>query len=877
MDTRKVTAPPRPQGGERSGQRPPKPPRELDDEGGALVEAIADAVREPLVLLDSGLKVVSSNAAFQEAFGLESSAVRGRALGDLRHPLFALEGLHDALARALRPGSSRETAELEAEEPSVARRFWRASVRQIRSRSAEPPLILLVLADITDERRVVRRQLQMIIDASSIAILAVDSRSRICVANKAVELLFGYTGEELIGREVEMLAPAPVRGRHALLSASYLAHPAPRATETGLDIKGQTKNGEEIPLDISLNPLSTAEGVLVLAAIHDLRPQKQIQEKLSEAKAEADRANRAKSRFLAAASHDLRQPLQAIGLHLGVLGKRIADPEAQAILGRLDETVADMAELLDTLLDVKQIESGGIEPSITDFPVAGLLARCAEEFYDLAAATGVKLRVAPSSLRVRSDRHLLERMVRNLLSNAVKYTERGKIVVGCRRRGDRLRIEVWDTGIGIPPDHLSAVFEEFYRIDRTDGGKFGLGLGLSIVQRFAQLLGYTVEVRSRLGKGTMFAIVAPLAPGEIALSKLALQNDEADAARPMIFIVEDDPGQLKTLRALMELEGYRVATARRGDEAVAAVRGPSAIRPDVLVCDQNLPGGMNGLEIVRSMRRERGAQIPALIVTGDKSADVRRELESSGLDYLVKPVKAEKLLSAVEALARIRQPGWSSAKKPVKAFATHASEPIDADVGVVDDDPDVREATRMMLEAAGRRVATYSSAEALLADPRRNRLRCLVVDLGLPGMDGLALQSRLRSERIDAPIVFVTGHSELPTAVEAMRAGAADFLQKPVNAAELAASVAHALESGIESANLRTEQEDVDARIAGLTERERQVMKLMLMGEATKNVAADLGISIRTAEHHRQNVMRKMGAKSLAMLARMVGRRADAL
>jgi two-component system CheB/CheR fusion protein len=822
------------------------------------------------------LKIVSSNASFHEAFDLKSSAIRGRRLDDIANPLFAQESLFEALSRARQPGARGETVELEAQQPNHARRFWRASAGPIRCALAERPSILLAFQDTTDERRVARRQLQMIIDASPTPILAVDGEGRMRLANKAVEPLFGYAVEELIGREVEMLAPAALRSRHALLSARYLAHPVPRSTESGLDIMGEAKDGKEIPLDFSLNPLTTTEGLFVLTAIHDLRPQKQIQAKLSEAKAEADRANRAKSRFLAAASHDLRQPLQTIGLLLGVLRKRTADSEAKTVLRRLDETVAGMAELLDSLLDVKQIESGGIQPSITDFPVAALLAHCAEEFDELAAAKGLKLRIAPSSLTIRSDRHLLERIVNNLLSNAVKYTDRGGILLGCRRRGDTLRIEVWDTGIGIPEDHLSAVFEEFHRVDRNDASTYGLGLGLSIVERFAQILGHTVEVRSRLGEGTMFAVVAPLAARQAAPPPDG-RGHGSGAPPPTILLVEDDPMQLQTLHALMELEGYRVATARKGDEALAAIRGPAAIRPDALVCDQNLPGEMKGLEVVRRLRRELGAQVPALIVTGDKSADVRRALKSSGLDCLVKPVKAEKLLAAVEALVKIAIPDWGAAGKPARALTSPSPENVDAEVGVVDDDPDVREALRMVLEAAGRRVAAYSSAEALLADPGRTRLRCVVADLGLPGIDGLALQSRLRSERTDARIVFVTGHSELPTAVKAMRAGAVDFLLKPVNAADLVASVANALESGIESANLRVEQADVEARIAALTEREQQVMKLMLTGEATKNVAADLGISIRTAEHHRQSVMRKMAAKSLAMLVRMVAGRAQAL
>lgn len=620
-----------------------------------------------------------------------------------------------------------------------------------------------------------------------------------------------------------------------------------------------------------------AEANRRLAAIDDGSPHKPIETSLLEAKAEAERANRAKSHFLAAASHDLRQPLQAIGLLLGVLGKRSVDPETRTIVARLDDTIADMATLLDTLLDINQIESGSVEPEITDFSIAAVLARLEDRHGQEASARGLTLRVVPSSMTVRSDLHLLERMIGNLLTNALKYTDRGKVLLGCRRQGDRLRIEVWDTGVGIVEAQQQAIFDEFYRVDRTDSGKFGLGLGLYIVRRFAALLGHTVEVRSRPGKGTMFAVIVAAAEPASALAMRQRRREAGRLGGPTIILVEDHPGQLQTLQALFELEGYRVVPARTGAAALARIHGPEAVFPDILVCDYNLPGGMGGLEIVRRMRAALGTQVPALIVTGDKSPSARNALDASGLTYLNKPTKAGDLVGAVERLVRTGKPQWVTERKPMRP-AAHAPAPAptaDADIGVIDDEPDIREGLRLILEAAGHRVATYPSSEAFLDDTQPHRFRCLVVDLTLPGLDGLGLQARLKAEQRDVPIVFVTGRGNLPIAVAAMRAGAADFLRKPVRADELLASVTRALASVEQSASLREEQEDIDGRLGLLTERERQVLKRMLMGAPTKIIGADLGISIRTAEHHRQSVMRKMAAKSLAMLVRMVGSRAD--
>jgi len=281
-----------------------------------------------------------------------------------------------------------------------------------------------------------------------------------------------------------------------------------------------------------------------------------------------------------------------------------------------------MAELLDSFLDMNQIDCGEIKPEISKLSVATVLARVRDEFPPIASAKGQKLRVVPSQVTIRSDRRLLARMVGNLLSNAIKYNDDGKVLLGCRRRGGTLRIEVWDTGIGIPADSIDAVFDEFYRVDRPDSSKFGLGLGLYIVRRLALLLGNTIEVRSTPGKGTMFAIiVSSFEPPPV----LEAAGVEADTLRPTILLLEDDPAQLETLRGLLELEGYRVTAVRRGGEALASIRGPAAVLPDAVVADYNLPQAMTGLQVIRQMRSELGVPIPALIVTGDKSAAALRD------------------------------------------------------------------------------------------------------------------------------------------------------------------------------------------------------------------------------------------------------------
>ncbi len=600
-----------------------------------------------------------------------------------------------------------------------------------------------------------------------------------------------------------------------------------------------------------------------------------LQAALLESKQQAERANQVKSRCLAAATHDLRQPLQAIAMLLGVLGKRMTEPQARMLVGRLDQIIADMASLLDTLHDVNQIESGAVSPEISEFPLASKLTRTADEFAPLAAAKGLMLRVVASSSVIRSDRRLFGRILANLLSNAVKYTDRGKILLGCRRRGDQLRIEVWDTGVGIDESQLKALFAPSCRVNGEDASRFGFGMGLFIVERFAALLGHKIEVSSRQGEGTCVAVIVSAVGSKGAAATKSGAGKPFGAPRPTALVIEDDQNQLRSMEALLELEGYRVATARGVGGAMAAIRGPEGLRPNFIISDFHLPGGMNGIEIIQWARSELNAPTPALIVTADKSTATRAIIEAAGLMAIVKPTKASDLLAAVEAMVKSATPGWIA--EPQAMTAPTARVPIagDADIGVIDDEPAVREAFRTALEAEGYRTGVYPSAEAFFADARRHRLRCLIVDISLPGMDGIALQQKLKSDSLDLPIVFVTGARNLPMAVSAMRAGAADFLQKPVSAAALLASVARAMRGDAQSPGDREAREVLDARLGALTQRERQVLKRILDGEPNKNIAADLGISIRTVEHHRENVMRKMAAKSVAALVRAVGSRAE--
>ena len=256
------------------------------------------------------------------------------------------------------------------------------------------------------------------------------------------------------------------------------------------------------------------KGVVITFA--DITARKQAEDALNAAKLQAESANLGKSRFLAAASHDLRQPLQTLTFLQGLLARKLKDKDALQLVTRSEEALTAMAGMLNTLLDINQLEAGVIRPGIVDFPINDLLERLKTEFAYHTQTRRLGWRVLPCRLAVRSDPRLLEQMIRNLLSNAVKYTEQGRILLGCRRRGNKLRIEVWDTGLGIPEGQLRAIFEEFHQVDNPARElNRGLGLGLAIVQRLGDLLGHTIDVRSRQGRGSVFAIEVALAPKEV--------------------------------------------------------------------------------------------------------------------------------------------------------------------------------------------------------------------------------------------------------------------------------------------------------------------------------------------------------------------------
>jgi two-component system CheB/CheR fusion protein len=739
------------------------------------------------------------------------------------------------------------------------------SKEELQSLNEELTALNSQLQETLERQRMTANDLQNVLYSTDVATLFLDTKLDIRFFTPATRTLFNLIPGD-VGRPLADLNPLAGDGSLLTDARAVLQTPAPVEREI------EAQSGVWYVRRIM--PYRAQDGGVegVVITFVDVTQRKHAEAALEAAKRQAELATAAKSRFLAAASHDLRQPLQTLALLQGLLAKTVEGEKAKGLVARLDETLGAMSGMLSTLLNIDQIEIGTDRPEIVSFPVNELFGRLRDEFAYHAQAKQLALRVVPCGLSISSDPNLLERMVRNLLSNALKYTKRGKVLLGCRRSAGKLSIEVWDTGIGIAKPELEAVFEEYHQIDNpAHEPSRGIGLGLSIVQRLAKILGHRVTVRSELGKGSVFAIEITLPaagpmPGLEPHNQAVIVSGVEQAHRTgSILIVEDDPEISALLAQFLEDVGHRATTAGDGVDALELVaRGK--IRPDLIVADYNLPGAMDGLQVAAKLREGLHRQIPVIILSGDMSSGALGNAALQDCVKLSKPVKLEELTQAIERLL----PAARSALLPrVLAPVEPVGTPLVPVIYFVDDDTEIRDGLRDVLEAEDWTVEVYADCESFLAAYRPGREACLLVDAYFPGMNGFELLDRLHAAGHPLPSIMITGNSDVPMAVHAMKAGALDFIEKPVRAGELIACVERALEQSRDASKLSAWRENAAQLVAGLTMRQRQVMERVLAGQPSKIIAADLGISQRTVENHRATIMKRTGATSLPALARL--------
>ena len=732
-----------------------------------------------------------------------------------------------------------------------------ASKEELQSLNEELTALNSQLQETLERHRTTANDLQNVLYSTDVATLFLDRDLNIRFFTPAARSIFRVISTD-IGRPLADLA--------AVAKDDDLDTDARHVLETSEPIERETVDDSGQWFLRRIQPYRTegekVEGVVITYL--DITERKRTNAALVTAMAKTERATKAKSRFLASASHDLRQPLQSMALLHQLLGGQKRSTEGAKLAALLDQTLQSMTEMLDSMLDVNRIESGIVRPNMRPMAIAPLMQRLAEEFRPQCGVKGLKLRAVPCKAWVQTDPQLLEQILRNLLSNALKYTPKGGILMGCRRRGGVLTILVCDSGIGVAETESKAIFEAYHQADKGSAlAGQGLGLGLSIVQRLAHLMNYPLSVRSTPGKGSAFMItlpvVEPLSDAEQATQTVPVPPASTHQTGTILLVEDEEPLRDLMTKVLVK-EGHDVIAMANAQEALAWA-SEDVDSPDLLLTDFDLHGGTTGLQLAQDLPDVLGETVPTIILTGDITKATLKGIASSPYHHVMKPVMPEVLLAMISDLlqnTRSARPG-----------TTRSLQATGMTVHVVDDDPMIRETLRRLFEAEGWKVVSYTSAEDFLSKPRPEGDACLLVDNLLPDMDGISFISLLRSQKSTLPVVMLTGHGDAAVATAALKAGASDLIEKPASAADLLSSVRHAIDLA-QNDEAKTQSHKVARKpFAQLTAREREVLTLVLAGHPNKIIANELGINQRTVENHRAAVMRKTGAGSLPALVRL--------
>ncbi len=526
----------------------------------------------------------------------------------------------------------------------------RASRRKVMEElQQERALLESRVEERTRELRASEENHRTLFDDAADAILMATPDGLLIDANKAAREMLGYSLDELLTMNFRQIHPQEEleRTEQAFMGLVVEGH---GKMDDAIVLR---KDGSLLPVEIKGRLFRLGDRPVLQGIFRDVSDRRQTELELVRAKEEAERASAAKSRFLAAASHDLRQPLQALRLFAATLAEHLTRgdielAESLRLLGKLELSIDTLGGLLNSLLDVSKLDAGIVVPSLSVFAVGEVLERSASEFATAAQIKDVSLAVVPTSVMVRSDKALLGRILDNLVSNAIRYTLQGRVLIGVRRGRGRIRIQVWDTGTGIPADRRNEIFEEFRQLDNEARQRGeGLGLGLAIVLRTARLLGHEIHVDSTLGKGSVFTVEVPEADAAtLAAPILAPEMREPRTSPPLVLVVEDDAQVRESTGTLLRQWGYRAVLATDVPDVRRLCR-EAPEKPDLVIADYRLPGDDDGVAAVLAAGTLFHARIPGIIITGDTGADSLTRISSSGLEHLHKPVVPARLRALI--------------------------------------------------------------------------------------------------------------------------------------------------------------------------------------------------------------------------------------
>jgi two-component system, sensor histidine kinase len=498
---------------------------------------------------------------------------------------------------------------------------------------------------------------QRLLQFSPDAMLVVDAQGLIQFSNETSSSLFGYAPDQLVGQPIKLLIPERFHARHGAHVSDYLREPSSREMGARIsDLFARRSDGTEFPAGIRLSPFSDGGQSFVAAAIRDMTERRSINDALVAAREEADRANRAKSRFLATASHDLRQPLQAIRLINASMRKLTAHaPDLRDLVHHQEMAIDSATRLLNALLDISRLESGAIDPQLSPVSLSAAFEDLVREFEPVAAAKNLQLGFADTQIVMSTDRTLFTQLLQNLIGNALKYTEQGYVRISQTIDSDALLLKIEDSGVGIPGDKLDRIFDEYYQIGPQGTQRVGVGLGLAIVREVSRLLGYSVAVTSTVGEGSCVSVRIPrhrlLSETE---APPARENGDISAANGMskcrLVLLEDNDSVRVATELFLSLEGFETRTAATIADAESLL---TDMQPgDVFITDYHLDGKLSGLDVLQQLRVQQGRDVPAILLSGDLQS-MMRVIKTSipHCRFLSKPVDTKALLSAIAELS----------------------------------------------------------------------------------------------------------------------------------------------------------------------------------------------------------------------------------
>lgn len=614
--------------------------------------AVMDTAADAMVVIGEAGIIENFNPAAERIFGYTALEAIGQDLSILMpgsdrsvHLQFLQGYLTTGIPRIIGIGSEvtgqRKDGTLVPLDLSIAewwdgdKRYFTGIMRDITRRKRSEAALRKAEAERTESLRLLNTMLESIPDP----LFFKDRNGRYTVGNKATANALGT--DNVVGKtDFEMLPPNQAQQLRTA-DQEVMATGRPKVLEEHV-LSGRWFNTIKIPLR---NENGDVIGVAGLG--RDITERRAMIQQLRQAKEQAEAANRAKTSFLAAASHDLRQPVQSLVLFTAALRTRLKNHPAALVVARMKQSVDALQLLLESLLDISKLDAGVVNVNMHPVSMATVIRRLVDEYQDAAKRKGLSLRCVPCRCLSQTDPAHMERVLRNLIENAIRYTEKGRILIGCRRRGDYLNLQVIDTGIGIPEDQREAIFQEFHQLANPgrDRAK-GLGLGLSIVRRLLELLGHDLTVKSVVGHGTCFSIAMPRVTGAAVC-----QPDDDKVASigegKTVLVIDDEATIRQGLEVLLQDWGYDVATAADAEEAAAGVAIHGV--PDVIVADYRLQGGRTGTEAVETIHQACGYSIPAIIITGDTAPERIAEVKRSGHTIAHKPISGENLQRLISA------------------------------------------------------------------------------------------------------------------------------------------------------------------------------------------------------------------------------------